>query len=29
MTLTLQSAETIEKTPLERYVTPEKPSLSV
>ena len=27
MTLTLQSAEAIEKTPLERYVPPEKPSL--
>jgi 23S rRNA (adenine2503-C2)-methyltransferase len=27
MTPTLQSAETIEKTPLERYVSPEKPSL--
>src|SRR6186713_2587657 len=27
MTLTLQSAEAIEKTPLERYVAPEKPSL--
>ena len=27
MTLTLQSADTIEKTPLERYVAPEKPSL--
>src|SRR5690348_15665372 len=27
MTPTLQSAETIEKTPLERYVAPEKPSL--
>ena len=27
MTVTLQSAETIEKTPLERYVAPEKPSL--
>jgi len=27
MTLTLQSADVIEKTPLERYVAPEKPSL--
>ncbi|HET7805636.1 MAG TPA: 23S rRNA (adenine(2503)-C(2))-methyltransferase RlmN [Pseudolabrys sp.] len=27
MTLNLQSAEAIEKTPLERYVAPEKPSL--
>src|SRR5262245_65576459 len=27
MTLTLQSAEAIEKMPLERYVAPEKPSL--
>ncbi len=27
MTLTLQSVEAIEKTPLERYVAPEKPSL--
>src|SRR4026207_1050596 len=27
MTLTLQSAEAIEKTPLERYVAAEKPSL--
>src|SRR6187397_2585176 len=27
MTLILQSAEAIEKTPLERYVAPEKPSL--
>jgi 23S rRNA (adenine2503-C2)-methyltransferase len=28
MTLNLQSAEAIEKTPLERYVAPEKPSLA-
>jgi 23S rRNA (adenine2503-C2)-methyltransferase len=27
MTLTLQSAEAIEKTPLERYIAPDKPSL--